>query len=81
MNTYTTLPKMLQRFNMCSYLGLITPWTMKSALGRWPFSMVQLPWFDFLKNQFTKPLGPSSCANRKWTNRNDHAPKNECVKF
>jgi hypothetical protein len=27
----------------------------------------------------TKPLGPSLGANRMWTKRNDHAPKNECA--
>ena len=59
--------------------GPFTPWTMKSDHGRWPFSMVQLPWFDFLKNQLTKSLGPSLGVNQMWTKRNDHAPKSECV--
>ena len=58
---------------------------MTSDHGRWPFPwsnlMVQLSWSDFLKNQFTKPLGPSLIVNRMWTKRNDHAPNNECVDF
>ena len=29
-------------------LGQFTPWTMKSAHGRWPFFMGQLPWSDSL---------------------------------
>ena len=43
--------------------------------------MVQLSWSNFLKNQFTKPLGPSLGLSRMWTKRNDHAPKSECVDF
>jgi len=39
------------------------------------------PWSDFLKHQFTKPLGPSLGVNQMWTKRNDHAPKNKCVDF
>ena len=46
--------------------------------GRWPFPwsylMVQLSWYDFLKKQFTKPLGPSLGVNQMWTKRNNHAP-------
>ena len=59
--------------------GRFTPWTMKSEHERWPNSMVQLLWSNFLNNQFTKPLGPSLGVNLMWTTRNDHAPKSECV--
>ena len=34
-----------------------------------------------LKNQFTKPLGPSLGVNRMFTKKNDHAPKSECADF
>ena len=45
------------------------------------FSMAQLPRSDFLKNQFTKLLGPPLDVNRMWTKRNDHAPKRERTDF
>ena len=56
----------------CITKGQFTPWIMKSDHGRWSFSMVQLPWFDFCKCLFTKFLGPSLGVNRMWTKRNDH---------
>ena len=37
--------------------------------------MVQHPWSDFLKNQFTKLVGLSLGVNRMWIKRDDHAPK------
>ena len=52
----------------------VIPWNMA-------FSMVQLPWSHFLKNQFTKLLGPSLGVNQTWTKRNDHAPKSECIRL
>ena len=57
------------------------PWsrTLEDGLFAWFDLMVQLPWSDFLKNQFTKPLGPSLGVNWIWIKRNDHAPKSECV--
>jgi hypothetical protein len=65
------------------YKGRFTPWTTKRTMedGVFPWSnfMVQLPWSDFLKYQFTKPLGPSLGVNQIWAKRNDHAPKSECV--
>ena len=33
---------------------------------------------NFLKNQFTKPLGSSLGGNQMWTQRDGHAPK---IKF
>jgi hypothetical protein len=56
--------------------GRFIPWTMKSDHERWPF-----PWFNFFKNQITKPLGLSLGVNRMWTKRNDHTPTSECAKF
>ena len=56
--------------------GRLTPWAMNSDHGRWPFSMVRLSWYDFLKKQFTKSLGPK-CGPRG----DDHAPKNEWVDY
>ena len=53
---------------------------MDHEAGLWNMasdSMVQLPWFGFLKNQFTKLLGPSLGVNCMWTERNDHAPNSE----
>jgi len=49
---------------------------MNSNHGRWFFSVVR-----FLRNQFTKPLGPSLGVNWMWTKRSNHASKNECAKF
>jgi hypothetical protein len=43
--------------------------------------MVQLSWFVFLENQFTKSLGFSRGVNWMWTKSNDHARKNERVVF
>ena len=59
------------------------PWSRTTEDGFFPWSgfMVQLPSFDFLKNQFTKLLGPSLGVNRMGIKRNDHAPKNECGIF
>ena len=54
---------------------------MEDGLFSWSDLMVQLPWSDFLKNQFTKPLGSSLGVNQMWTKRNDHAPKSECADF
>ena len=72
-------------------LGMLTlragshhgPWSMTMEDGICPRSdlMIQLPWFDFLPNQFTKPLGPSLGVNRMCTKRNDHAPKRKSVDF
>ena len=66
-------------------LGRFTSWTMKSDHGGWllPWSnsMVQLPWSNFLKIQFTNSLGPSLGVNRMWTKKNDHAPKSESADF
>ena len=60
--------------------GQFTPWTVKSDHGWWwPFFMVRLPWFNFFKYQFTKPLGPSLSVERKWTKQMTIAPKSECV--
>jgi hypothetical protein len=62
-----------------------TPWTMKSDYGRWSFFLVrfqgQLSWSDFLKELFTKSLGPSLGGNQTWTKRSDHPPKSECAHF
>ena len=46
------------------FSGLV--YIMDHAVGPWKmaFSMVQLPWFNFLKKQFTKPLGPSLGVNQ-----------------
>ena len=68
------------------FKGQFTSCTMKTTHGRWFFFpcsvfMVQLPWSDFLKNQFTKPLGPSLGVNWMWTKRNDHVLKSECIFF
>ena len=63
-----------------SYLGPVytmdheSP-TMEDGLFPWSDLMVQLPWPDFLENQFTKPLGPSLGVNRMWIKKNDHAPR------
>ena len=55
----------------------------KAGLHHAPWSRTMedglFPWSNFLENQFTKPLGPSLGADRMWTKRNGHAPKNECV--
>lgn len=37
--------------------------TMKDGLFPWFDFMVQLPWSNFLKIQFTKPLGPALGVN------------------
>ena len=58
------------------YEGRFTPWTMKSDHARWPYFMVR-----YLKDQYTKSLGPSLGVNRLWTKMNDHAPKSECADF
>ena len=42
-------------------------WTMEDGMFPWSDLMVQLPWFDFFKNEFIKPLGPSLGVNRMWT--------------
>ena len=52
-----------------------------ASVSSWFFSMVQLSWFDFFLNQFTKPLGPSLGVNWMWTKMNDNALKSECVGF
>jgi hypothetical protein len=54
---------------------------MEDGLYPWSRFIVQLPWSNFLKNQFTKPLGPSLGVNQMWTKRSDHAPKSECADF
>ena len=43
--------------------GRFTPWTMEDGIFPWSDLMVQLPWFGFLKNQITKPLGFSRGVN------------------
>jgi hypothetical protein len=55
--------------------------TMKNGLFPWSNLMFQLPWSNFSKKQFTKPLGPSQGVNPMCTKKNDHAPKSECVDF
>ena len=55
--------------------------TMEDGIFPWSDFMVQLPWFDFLRNQFTKPLGPSLGLHPMWTKRNDRASTNECDDF
>ena len=50
----------------------VGPWKMAFFHG--PITMVR-----FLKNQYTKPLGPSLGVNQMWVKRNDHAPKSQCV--
>ena len=52
------------------------PWKM---LYLWSEFMGQIPWSKFLKNQFTKFLGPSLGVIRMWTMKNDHAQQNEGV--
>jgi hypothetical protein len=64
--------------------GRCTSWTMKSDHGRWSYSMVPLHGptcmiYFFFKN--IKLLGPSLGVNQMWIERNDHAPKSECVDF
>ena len=60
--------------------GQLTPWTMTSDHGRWPFYGVTW-WSNFLKNHFTKPLDPSLGVNQTWTKRNDHAAKVNVLVF
>jgi hypothetical protein len=50
---------------------------MKSDHGRWPFCMVQLPWFNFLIPVYKAFGSLTRCnfVNWMWTKRNDHAPK------
>ena len=55
--------------------------TMENSLFSWSNFMVQFPWFDFLKYQFSKLLGPSLGVNQMWTKRNDHAPKCEWADY
>ena len=45
-----------------------TPWsqTMEGGLFPWSDLMVQLLWFDFLKNQFTKLLGKPNVDQEEW---------------
>ena len=40
---------------------------MEDVLFPWSDLMVQLPWFDFLRNQSSKSLGPSLGVIRMWT--------------
>jgi hypothetical protein len=54
---------------------------MDDGLFMWSDLMVQLPWSDSFKNQFTNILGPSLGVNQMWTERNDHAPESECDDF
>ena len=56
-------------------------WTMEDGLFPWSSLMVNILCSDFLKNQFTKPLGLSLGVNRMWSKKNDHAPKSECVDY
>ena len=44
----------------------------------WTMEDGYVPWSDSLNNQSTKPLGPSLGVYRMGTERNDHAPNNEC---
>ena len=60
--------------------GRFTPWTMKIGPWKMAFSHGPTWWSNMhglisLKNQFTKPLGPSLGVNQMWNKRNDHAPK------
>ena len=48
---------------------------MEDGLFPWADLMVQFPWYDILKNQFTKSLDPSLGVNQMWTKRNDHGPR------
>ena len=62
----------LQCCNCCYLLRASlhhAPWnlTMEDALFPWSNLTVQHPWSHFLKNQFTKPLGPSLGVNQMWT--------------
>ena len=50
----------------------IGPWKMVFPMAN---LMIQHPWSNFLKNQFTKPLDSSMDVNQMWIKRNDHAPK------
>ena len=61
--------------------GWFAPWTMEDGIFSWYDLMVQLSWFVFLENQFTKSLGFSRGVNWMWTKSNDHARKNERVVF
>lgn len=54
----------------------LTPWTIKSENGRWPFSIVQL----LKENQSINALGPSLVVNRMWTRMNNHA-SNKWISF
>ena len=56
-------------------------WTMRGGLFPWSYLMVQLPWYDFLKNWYTNPWGPSLGVNGMCLKKNGHAPKNECADF
>jgi len=47
---------------------------MEDGLFSWSDFMVQLPWFDSLKEQFTKPLGLSLGVKRMWTNLGEFTP-------
>ena len=64
----------------CSLKPDLGPVSTMDHEGR-PMKMVQLPWSNSLKTQFTKPLGPSLGVNQMRTKRNDHAPKSECADF
>jgi hypothetical protein len=43
--------------------GWFAPWTMEDGIFSWYDLMVQLSWFVFLENQFTKSLGFSRGVN------------------
>ena len=45
------------------------PWKM--AFFQWSDLMVQHPWSNFLRNQFTKPLGSSLGVNQMWIKRSE----------
>ena len=56
-------------------------WTMEDGLFPCSDFIVQLPWSDFLENQFTKFLGSSLGVNQMWINKNDHPPQKGCAIF
>ena len=73
LETLGSRPVMLKFFPNTTMDHEVGPWTM--GFSQWSDFMVQLPWSDFLPNQFIKFLGPSPGVNRMWTKRNDHAIK------
>ena len=58
---------------------------MKSDHGRWPFSFVRLDgptyMLRFLKKSIYKAFGPLTGWKANVGQKNDHAPKSECVDF